>query len=139
MEGHISNEPEWTWGWFAKGFTRSYTWPKAEGLSYPKSHDQVCHLNISAITFFIEKKSDHNYVYFSRWIAAQQKLPEPKSEECSEGAGIPGCAPSYRDQEKQIFGCEHYKRNCKLVAACCNKLFTCRFCHDKISDHTMER
>jgi zinc finger-like protein len=75
----------------------------------------------------------------SRWIAAQQKLPEPKSEECSEGAGIPGCAPSYRDQEKQIFGCEHYKRNCKLVAACCNKLFTCRFCHDKISDHTMER
>ncbi|KAG8077594.1 hypothetical protein GUJ93_ZPchr0007g4945 [Zizania palustris] len=75
----------------------------------------------------------------SRWIAAQQKLPEKRSEECSEGAGIPGCVPSYRDQEKQIYGCEHYKRNCKLVAACCNKLFTCRFCHDKISDHTMER
>ncbi|VAH78898.1 unnamed protein product [Triticum turgidum subsp. durum] len=75
----------------------------------------------------------------SRWIAAQQKLPDPRSEECSEGAGIPGCCSSYRDQEKQIFGCEHYKRNCKLVAACCNKLFTCRFCHDKVSDHTMER
>ncbi|KAL5228336.1 hypothetical protein ABZP36_016601 [Zizania latifolia] len=75
----------------------------------------------------------------SRWIAAQQKLPEPRSEECSEDAGIPGCVPSYRDQENQIFGCEHYKRNCKLVAACCNKLFTCRFCHDKISDHMMER
>ncbi|KAF7030344.1 hypothetical protein CFC21_041893 [Triticum aestivum] len=75
----------------------------------------------------------------SRWIAAQQKLPDPRSEECSEGAGIPGCRSSYRDQEKQIFGCEHYKRNCKLVAACCNKLFTCRFCHDKVSDHTMER
>ncbi|AQK97607.1 Putative zinc finger protein [Zea mays] len=75
----------------------------------------------------------------SRWIAAQQKLPEPNSEECNHDASIPGCAPSYRDQEKQIYGCEHYKRNCKLVAACCNKLFTCRFCHDKVSDHTMER
>uniref|UniRef100_A0ACD5VQK9 Uncharacterized protein n=1 Tax=Avena sativa TaxID=4498 RepID=A0ACD5VQK9_AVESA len=75
----------------------------------------------------------------SRWIAAQQKLPDQRLEECSEGAGIPGCVSSYRDQEKQIFGCEHYKRNCKLVAACCNKLFTCRFCHDKVSDHTMER
>ncbi|GJM93522.1 hypothetical protein PR202_ga10084 [Eleusine coracana subsp. coracana] len=61
----------------------------------------------------------------SRWIAAQQKLPEPGSEECSDGASIPGCVPSYSDQEKHIFGCEHYKRNCKLVAACCNKLFTC--------------
>ncbi|KAL6614709.1 hypothetical protein ACP70R_036979 [Stipagrostis hirtigluma subsp. patula] len=75
----------------------------------------------------------------SRWIAAQQKLPEPSSEECGEGAHIPGCVPSFRDEDKQIFGCEHYKRNCKLVAACCNKLFTCRFCHDKVSDHTMER
>ncbi|KAG2599907.1 hypothetical protein PVAP13_5KG488400 [Panicum virgatum] len=75
----------------------------------------------------------------SRWIAAQQKLPEPNSEECTDGTSIPGCVPSYRDEEKQIYGCEHYKRNCKLVAACCNKLFTCRFCHDKVSDHTMER
>ncbi|CAO1947902.1 unnamed protein product [Urochloa humidicola] len=75
----------------------------------------------------------------SRWIAAQQKLPGPNSEECTDGASKPGCVPSYRDEEKQIYGCEHYKRNCKLVAACCNKLFTCRFCHDKVSDHTMER
>ncbi|KAF8696068.1 hypothetical protein HU200_036956 [Digitaria exilis] len=75
----------------------------------------------------------------SRWIAAQQKLPEPNSEECTDDARIPGCFPSYRDEENQIYGCEHYKRNCKLVAACCNKLFTCRFCHDKVSDHTMER
>ncbi|KAJ6387263.1 hypothetical protein OIU78_017053 [Salix suchowensis] len=52
----------------------------------------------------------------SRWIAAQQK-----------------------DPEKQVFGCEHYKRNCKLRASCCGKLFACRFCHDKVSDHTMDR
>ncbi|XP_037425114.1 zinc finger protein BRUTUS-like [Triticum dicoccoides] len=75
----------------------------------------------------------------SRWIAAQQKSPQPRSEDHNGSTVIPGCFPSYRDPEKQILGCEHYKRNCKLVAACCNKLFTCRFCHDKVSDHTMER
>ncbi|XP_062180337.1 zinc finger protein BRUTUS-like isoform X2 [Phragmites australis] len=74
----------------------------------------------------------------SRWIAAQQKS-QPSAEDHNRCTGIPGCVPSYRDPEKQIFGCEHYKRNCKLVAVCCNKLFTCRFCHDKASDHTMER
>ncbi|CAM0954078.1 unnamed protein product [Alopecurus aequalis] len=75
----------------------------------------------------------------SRWIAAQQKSPQPRSEDHNGSTVIHECFPSYRDPEKQIFGCEHYKRNCKLVAACCNKLFTCRFCHDKVSDHTMER
>ncbi|GJM89666.1 hypothetical protein PR202_ga05875 [Eleusine coracana subsp. coracana] len=75
----------------------------------------------------------------SRWIAAQQKCPQSSAEDHNNSTGIPGCNPSYRDADKQVFGCEHYKRNCKLVAACCNKLFTCRFCHDKVSDHTMER
>lgn len=67
-------------------------------------------------------------------------MPERKTEE-GDGGGdsVPGCSPSFRDAEKQVFGCEHYKRNCKLLATCCNKLFTCRFCHDKVSDHTMDR
>nr|CAD1834689.1 unnamed protein product [Ananas comosus var. bracteatus] len=75
----------------------------------------------------------------SRWIAAQQKLPHTRTGESNGGEGIPGCSPSFRDPEKQIFGCDHYKRNCKLLAACCSKLFTCRFCHDKVSDHAMDR
>ncbi|XP_073004012.1 zinc finger protein BRUTUS [Typha latifolia] len=75
----------------------------------------------------------------SRWIAAQQKLPQARTEESTEGEDLIGCTPSFRDPEEQTFGCEHYKRNCKLVAACCNKLFTCRFCHDKVSDHAMDR
>ncbi|KAG4388479.1 hypothetical protein JHK82_025504 [Glycine max] len=73
----------------------------------------------------------------SRWIAAQQKLPKALSGESSKQ--IEGCSPSFRDPEKEIFGCEHYKRNCKLRAACCGKLFTCRFCHDNASDHSMDR
>ncbi|CDP00649.1 unnamed protein product [Coffea canephora] len=75
----------------------------------------------------------------SRWIAAQQKLPQARTDETAEDADVIGCSPSYQDPEKQVFGCEHYKRNCKLRAACCGKLFTCRFCHDNVSDHSMER
>nr|GEV65522.1 hemerythrin/HHE cation-binding motif-containing protein [Tanacetum cinerariifolium] len=75
----------------------------------------------------------------SRWIAAQQKLPQGRKSETSDVEGSHGCSPSFRDAEKQLFGCEHYKRNCKLRAACCQELFTCRFCHDNVSDHTMDR
>ncbi|XP_031248164.1 zinc finger protein BRUTUS-like [Pistacia vera] len=75
----------------------------------------------------------------SRWIASQQKSLQARDNESSNGEEIFGCSPSFRDPEKQIFGCEHYKRNCKLRAACCGKLFTCRFCHDKVSDHSMDR
>ncbi|KAJ0536424.1 putative transcription factor C2H2 family [Helianthus annuus] len=50
-----------------------------------------------------------------------------------------GVYPSYRDSNESVFGCEHYKRNCKLVASCCNKLYTCRFCHDDVNDHPMDR
>ncbi|MCE3051719.1 hypothetical protein HAX54_050587 [Datura stramonium] len=54
----------------------------------------------------------------SRWIAAQQES-EARSVETSSGQDQIGCSPSFRDPDKQVFGCEHYKRNCKLRAACC--------------------
>ncbi|KAG2667458.1 hypothetical protein I3843_15G111800 [Carya illinoinensis] len=75
----------------------------------------------------------------SRWIAAQQKLPKSLAGETSNGGNVMGCSPSFRDPDKQVFGCEHYKRNCKLRATCCGKFFTCRFCHDNVSDHSMDR
>ncbi|XP_057950533.1 zinc finger protein BRUTUS isoform X2 [Malania oleifera] len=68
----------------------------------------------------------------SRWIAAQQKLPRAAGE--TSNVDLSGCSTSFRDPEKKVFGCEHYKRNCKLRSACCGKLFTCRFCHDKESN-----
>ncbi|KAJ0712992.1 putative transcription factor C2H2 family [Helianthus annuus] len=46
---------------------------------------------------------------------------------------------SYRESHEVAFGCEHYKRKCKLVASCCNKLYTCRLCHDDATDHIMDR
>ncbi|XP_028786939.1 zinc finger protein BRUTUS isoform X2 [Neltuma alba] len=75
----------------------------------------------------------------SRWIASQQKLPKGVPGESSNGEEIEGRSPSFREPEKKEFGCEHYNRNCKLRAACCGKLFTCRFCHDNVSDHSMDR
>ncbi|KAL8531722.1 hypothetical protein ACS0TY_008353 [Phlomoides rotata] len=75
----------------------------------------------------------------SRWLASQQKFSQPRSDEAEDGEDVLGCSPSFRDSEKQIFGCEHYKRNCKLRAACCGKVVACRFCHDEVSDHTMDR
>ncbi|KAJ0238371.1 hypothetical protein HA466_0240170 [Hirschfeldia incana] len=48
-----------------------------------------------------------------RWIAAQQKLPK-ETETALNGDVALGCSPSFRDPEKQIYGCEHYKRNCKF-------------------------
>lgn len=74
----------------------------------------------------------------SRWIASQQKS-QASVDETSVSEDVTGHSPSFRDPEKKVFGCEHYKRNCKLRAACCGKLFTCRFCHDEVSDHSMER
>ncbi|GJZ88177.1 zinc finger protein BRUTUS-like protein isoform X1 [Tanacetum coccineum] len=69
----------------------------------------------------------------SRWINTQKKS-DPDVDEL----GFLGLYPSYRDSHKLVFGCEHYKRNCKFVAACCNKLYTCRHCHDDNTDHVMD-
>jgi len=46
---------------------------------------------------------------------------------------------TYRNEEKKKLGCSHYRRDAKLRATCCGKFFTCRFCHDKNSDHTIDR
>ncbi|KAL2558992.1 zinc finger protein-related [Forsythia ovata] len=80
-----------------------------------------------------------NNLMTSGWIASQQKFCQSRTDETEDGEDLIGCSPSFRDPEKQIFGCEHYKRNCKLRAACCGKLFACRFCHDEVSDHSMDR
>lgn len=57
----------------------------------------------------------------------------------SDGEDIPGQHPSYWDPLKQVLGCKHYKRNCKLVTACCNQLYTCIRCHDEVADHSTDR
>lgn len=48
--------------------------------------------------------------------------------------------PTYYNKAKDILGCQHYQRNCKLECPTCLKWFTCRFCHDlEVTDHKMKR
>ncbi|KAJ3154547.1 hypothetical protein HDU86_004676 [Geranomyces michiganensis] len=46
---------------------------------------------------------------------------------------------TWHDRDSQILGCKHYQRGARLQARCCGKWFTCRFCHDEVSDHTLNR
>ncbi|KAL1957895.1 hypothetical protein VTO42DRAFT_5460 [Malbranchea cinnamomea] len=36
-------------------------------------------------------------------------------------------------------GCEHYSRNVKLQCYTCKRWYTCRFCHDAVEEHSLER
>ncbi|KAL9097213.1 MAG: hypothetical protein Q9165_000640, partial [Trypethelium subeluteriae] len=42
-------------------------------------------------------------------------------------------------EEEPVLGCEHYKRNVKVQCSDCNRWYTCRFCHDAIEDHGLNR
>lgn len=47
---------------------------------------------------------------------------------------------SWHDESRQIMGCSHYMRSCKLECPTCNKWFVCRFCHDAaVQDHKLAR
>jgi len=35
--------------------------------------------------------------------------------------------------------CTHYKRNCDIIAICCDKQYPCRVCHNENSDHRIDR
>ena len=42
-------------------------------------------------------------------------------------------------QENRVFGCLHYRRNIKLQCSRCYRWYTCRFCHDEVEDHLLNR
>lgn len=41
--------------------------------------------------------------------------------------------------EGPFLGCSHYKRNVKLQCFDCKKWYTCRFCHDEVETHHLNR
>ena len=41
--------------------------------------------------------------------------------------------------EPKGLGCAHYKRNIKLQCSACSRWYTCRFCHDAVEDHMLNR
>lgn len=42
-------------------------------------------------------------------------------------------------EDVKFFGCAHYKRNIKLQCSACGRWYTCRFCHDAVEDHSLNR
>ncbi|EDO31289.1 predicted protein [Nematostella vectensis] len=36
-------------------------------------------------------------------------------------------------------GCSHYVRKCAFLTPCCNKIYTCRLCHDASESHELNR
>lgn len=42
-------------------------------------------------------------------------------------------------EEPKVLGCAHYKRNIKLQCSACDRWYTCRFCHDDVEDHSLNR
>lgn len=36
-------------------------------------------------------------------------------------------------------GCKHYRRKVKLQCSTCDRWYTCRFCHDEVEDHLLNR
>ncbi|KAJ3072812.1 hypothetical protein HDU98_002836 [Podochytrium sp. JEL0797] len=46
---------------------------------------------------------------------------------------------TFHDKSSNVIGCKHYQRAAKLQAHCCGKWYTCRFCHDEVSDHNIIR
>jgi len=36
------------------------------------------------------------------------------------------------------YGCQHYRRKCKLVAPCCGEVFWCRHCHNEAKHDNLE-
>ena len=44
-----------------------------------------------------------------------------------------------QDNQERDLGCAHYKRNVKLQCSACYRWYTCRFCHDEVEDHSLNR
>ena len=43
-----------------------------------------------------------------------------------------------RERGRFEYGCQHYKRRCRMVAPCCGEVFWCRHCHNKAKNDDEE-
>src|SRR4051794_7962799 len=62
------------------------------------------------------------------------KLPSPESYTIAidQQAQTSAFTLSYHDDNRTVFGCKHYQRNARIRNSnCCQRFFTCRFCHDE--------
>ncbi|CAK4725319.1 hypothetical protein LEN26_018031 [Aphanomyces euteiches] len=88
-----------------------------------------------------EKADGMQKIMMQQWTEAQERLTpkqtEPKPE--TPVADSDRTVVTYHNADKTIMGCSHYQRKCKLYGKCCNKFYTCRFCHDEQEKHQFDR
>lgn len=56
----------------------------------------------------------------------------------SKPSFVPAGEIADEDSEPRL-GCQHYKRNVKLQCFTCKRWYPCRFCHDAVEDHSLDR
>ncbi|CAO3693611.1 unnamed protein product [Rhizopus stolonifer] len=96
----------------------------------PREKAKNMQVNKNKYIFFLKKK--RKYLFY---VAPNVYGGTPSSLNQEEKGD--GYSKSYHKND--VLGCKHYQRNCKLQANCCEKLVSCRFCHDDAEDHTIVR
>jgi uncharacterized CHY-type Zn-finger protein len=74
--------------------------------------------------------------YFADFVAQEDR------KHVEHGACGPGCLSIAKTDHlacNRIKVCVHYERNCLLKAACCEKYYPCRKCHDEVEGHVIDR
>lgn len=75
-------------------------------------------------------------------VAAEDLVPTywvpPKPSLATELVNCSIDDDAHNEQDRPL-GCAHYKRNVKLQCSACYRWYTCRFCHDAVEDHSLNR
>ena len=89
----------------------------------------------NAVVSFHLTPEDLQPTYFKRGAFPQSTGPHgTRSQQQQQQAEL-----SEFDDEPPALGCLHYKRNIKLQCSACDRWYTCRFCHDEVEDHSLNR
>lgn len=68
-----------------------------------------------------------------------EKPRPPKKEAGNSADNSERTSMELEEEEPKALGCAHYKRNIKLQCSACHRWYTCRFCHDAVEDHMLNR
>ncbi|KAL8960032.1 MAG: hypothetical protein Q9193_003201 [Seirophora villosa] len=67
------------------------------------------------------------------------RKPTPTQADAESGNRSTDRLSDESGEESKPLGCPHYKRNIKLQCSACYRWYTCRFCHDEVEDHSLNR
>jgi len=69
-----------------------------------------------------------------------QQVPKDDPQDTMDAGFAGGADIDSEDAEPtQSLGCAHYRRNVKMQCSICNRWYTCRFCHDNVENHSLNR